>query len=769
MTILPPDASRADDPDRTALTARVLPRRPPAADGRTALVDHSRGHRRRWSYAELVTAVVNLAAHLRDHGVREGDAVAVLAENSAEFVIAYHGVLAAGGVVLPLEPRGREEDWIAAATGRRARFAVVEAALWPYPPLPPSRVVHIGPAEHGAARWDDVIAGPRRTVPPVSGGDQPAVLMSSSGTQGRPKTVVVTHRNLVAGLALIDRVHRLREGEAVVAVGPLRHVYGMQMAMNAALCAGSPLVIGPARFEVTAFAALLAAERVAVAYLVPSVVAELGALPAPPPLPDLRMVVSGGAPLPTAAATAFTRAHGLPVVQGFGMTEAGCVSFTPDGERAPAGTVGVVLPGTEARFVDPGTGLDVPHGEAGELWLRGPQVAAGHLAPDTGDLVPLCDAQGWFRTGDLAAPDAGWLRITGRIKSMIKYKGHRIAPAELEDVLTGYPAVRAALVVGEPDPAAGELPKAYVVADQDVPLHDLAAFVAAKVPPHKRVRLVERVHEIPRSATGKPVRPPASRVIITGGGRGLGREFALALADAGMSVLVVGRDRVALEGTVELAADARGDVEVAVADVTDPAAVAAAFGPADVLVANAGVPGPLGPMWTVDADDWWHTQEVNLRGTHTTVRAVVPGMVDAGHGRVVTVVSRAGKRRWPHAGAYSVSKAALISYTANLDGELRGTGVTAVAFDPGLLDTGITRAHLDRGHVGDPWADKILDFTLRAREEGGFTPVEDAARALVRIATGSADHLAGRYVTVDDVETGAAGRRRADRGAPPSA
>lgn len=758
MTILPP---RRADPTDTALTAWVLPRRPPAADGRTALVDHSRGRRRRWTRAELVTAVANLAAHLRDSGVREDDVVAVLVENSAEFVIAYHGVLAAGGVVLPLEPRGREEGWAADVTRRAARFAVAESALWPDPPLPPDRVVHIGQSDHGSV-WDEVVAGPRRTVPPVAGGDRPAVLMSSSGTLGEPKTVVVTHRNLAAGLAQIDRVHRLREGEPVVAVGPLRHVYGMQMAMNAALRAGSPLVIGHARFDVAAFAALLAAERVAVAYLVPSAVTELAALPDPPPLPDLRAVVSGGAPLPTAAATAFTRAYDLPVVQGFGMTEAGCVSFTPDGDHAPAGTVGVVLPGTQARFVDPETGRDVPDGEAGELWLRGPQVAAGHLAPDTGEVVPLCDAQGWFRTGDLAAADAGRLRITGRIKSMIKYKGHRISPAELEDVLTGHPAVRAALVVGEPDPVAGELPKAYVVVDQEAPLDDIAAFVAAAVPPHKRVRLFERVREIPRSATGKPARPPALRVVVTGGGRGLGRAFALALAEAGTSVLITGRDRAALEETAELAADARGRVEVAVADVTDPVL---ALGPADVLVANAGVPGPIGPMWTVDPDDWWRTQEVNLRGAHTAVRAVVPGMVEAGHGRVVTVVSKAGKRRWPHAGAYAVSKAALISYTANLDGELRGTGVTALAFDPGLLDTGITRAHLDRGHVGDPWADKILDFTLKAREEGGFTPVEDATRALVRIATGAADHLAGRYVTVADVAPGGAAGRNVGTGA----
>lgn len=249
-----------------------------------------------------------------------------------------------------------------------------------------------------------------------------------------------------------------------------------------------------------------------------------------------------------------------------------------------------------------------------------------------------------------------------------------------------------------------------------------------------------------------------ARILVTGGSRGLGRAAAEALAAAGASVLVAGRDEAALTETVKAIWEAGGAAEYAVAELTDEKAVsravarmADAFGGVDVLVNNAGVPGPLGPLWEVDEAGWWHTMRVNVRGTALVTRAVLPRLVAQGSGRVVTVVSRAGRLRWPHAGAYSISKAALISLTANLEGELRDTGVTTVAFDPGLLDIGITRAHLDRGHTGDPWPDKILDWTLSAHDEGVFTPVETATSALVAVATGAADHLSGRYVTTDDL------------------
>jgi NAD(P)-dependent dehydrogenase (short-subunit alcohol dehydrogenase family) len=342
---------------------------------------------------------------------------------------------------------------------------------------------------------------------------------------------------------------------------------------------------------------------------------------------------------------------------------------------------------------------------------------------------------------------------------MIKYKGNQISPAELENVLTTHPAVIEAFVTGVPDPVAGEVPKAYVVLNRPSPLFEITDHVAERVEPYQRIHMIERVCAIPRSATGELTSPPALRVLLTGGTRGLGRSYAEALTNAGASVLITGRDEVAAVETVKGIRERGGVADYALADLTDARALAhaadrahEAFGGIDVLINNAGTAGPLGPLWEVSEHEWWQAMETNIRGTALATRVMLPRMLDQDVGRIITVVSRAGKTRWPFADAYSMSKATLISLTANLDGELRGSGITTVAFDPGLVDTGITRAHFDRGHTGDPWADKILDWMLRKRDNGDFTPLGTSARALVAVAAGAAEHLSGQYVTIDDLK-----------------
>jgi acyl-CoA synthetase (AMP-forming)/AMP-acid ligase II/NAD(P)-dependent dehydrogenase (short-subunit alcohol dehydrogenase family) len=713
-------------------------------DERLAVVDLTGGEPRRWTRRDLAAAAAGVAARVR--GART---VGLVLENCAEFVAAFHGVLAAGAVVLPLDPRATPESW-AAVLGARGVDVVVAGA----------RQRALLPADVTVVEVGDGPEPGGSSCPVPAGGTRTAVLASSSGTQGKPKLVVVTHRNLVANLVQIAGVHVLTGDDVVLAVTPLRHIYGMQMAMNNALLTGAPIVVAPTPLRgAAALLDLVAEHGVTVAYLVPSVVAELAALGRTSGGTALKLVVSGGAPLAVATARECSAALGVPVVQGLGMTEAGCVCFTPDGVPGPPDTVGVPLPGTEVRFVDPATGADaVP----GELWIRGPQVTPGYL-DDPGATAALIDADGWLHSGDLAElDDDGYLRIVGRLKSMIKYKGHQVAPAELEDLLTTHPAVTDAAVIGEPDPVAGELPRAFVVLAEPVPLAEVVEHVAARVPPHKRIRLIERVRVVPRSATGKVVRAElvagplrGLSVVVTGGGRGLGRVFASAVAHAGADVLVTGRDESVLKATAAELADGGGRVSWAVADVLDPEATRRAvedFGDVDVLVNNAALPGPIGPMWTVEPDEWWHAVEVTVRGTMSTTRAVLPGMIARGGGRVIGIVSNAGRTRWPHASAYSVAKAAQIKLVENLASELRGTGVAALAFDPGLLDEGMTRAHFERGRTGERWADTIHDWALEAKEAGRFANADDAAAHLVHLAAGFADHLSGRYLTGDDLD-----------------
>ena len=199
---------------------------------------------------------------------------------------------------------------------------------------------------------------------------------------------------------------------------------------------------------------------------------------------------------------------------------------------------------------------------------------------------------------------------------------------------------------------------------------------------------------------------PAARLdgtvsVITGGGRGIGRVLARALADAGAAVGLIARSADELAQTARLVTDADGTAAAACADVTDGHAVAEAIdalhrqlGPADLLVNNAGVSGPFGDVWQVDAGDWWRAVEINLRGAFLCSQAVLPGMTARGAGRIVNVTSQAGVFRWPQVSAYSVSKAAVIKFTENLAAEAGRSGVRAFSVHPGLTPIGLTERAL---------------------------------------------------------------------------
>jgi acyl-CoA synthetase (AMP-forming)/AMP-acid ligase II len=188
------------------------------------------------------------------------------------------------------------------------------------------------------------------------------------------------------------------------------------------------------------------------------------------------------------------------------MTEASPgVSITPVGDASSPGSVGPLLPCTEARIVDVGTGRDVGPVGRGELLVRGPQVMKGYLDDDAATATTIED--GWLRTGDVVtADDRGWLTVVDRIKELIKVSAYQVAPAELEAVLLTHPAVADACVVGVPDERTGETPKAFVVVAGEIDDQDILAYVAERVAPHKRIRHLERLDTIPKSPSGKILR-----------------------------------------------------------------------------------------------------------------------------------------------------------------------------------------------------------------------------------------------------------------------
>jgi NAD(P)-dependent dehydrogenase (short-subunit alcohol dehydrogenase family) len=247
-----------------------------------------------------------------------------------------------------------------------------------------------------------------------------------------------------------------------------------------------------------------------------------------------------------------------------------------------------------------------------------------------------------------------------------------------------------------------------------------------------------------------------SVALVTGGGRGIGQVVATALAHAGARIALIARSPDELAATTQLIEHAGGTAAAVVADVTDADGIAGAvaelrgqLGPIDVLVNNAGVLGPIGPLWEVDAADWWTTMDVNLRGIILCSQLVLPEMVARRRGRIINVTSQAGVHRWPLVSAYSVSKAAVVKLTENLAHETSRHGVSIFSVHPGLLPIGMTTSvaglEATSSHV-----DHVRQWTLDELADGRGADPGVAVELIVRLAAGDADSLSGRHISVHD-------------------
>jgi acyl-CoA synthetase (AMP-forming)/AMP-acid ligase II len=297
--------------------------------------------------------------------------------------------------------------------------------------------------------------------------------------------------------------------DVVIGCLPFFHIYGMSVIMNQGLRAGATTVTMP-RFDLEQFLELMEEYGVTRAYVVPPIALALAKHPAVEghDLSALKTIMSGAAALGADLAEQVSERVGALVIQGYGLTETSPVTHvTPDDpSKNKPGSIGPLVPNTEARVVDIATGADLGPNEDGEFWIRGPQVMMGYLNNPTATANTI-DAEGWLHTGDIGhADDQGYFTIVDRLKELIKYKGYQVPPATLEAVLLSHPAVVDAAVVPHPDVEAGEIPKAFVVKEGEVTDRDLIEYVAERVAPHERVRVVEFIEEIPKSASGKILR-----------------------------------------------------------------------------------------------------------------------------------------------------------------------------------------------------------------------------------------------------------------------
>jgi acyl-CoA synthetase (AMP-forming)/AMP-acid ligase II len=358
------------------------------------------------------------------------------------------------------------------------------------------------------------------------------VLPYSSGTTGLPKGVMLTHRNLVANLCQINGAKdfdAFQERDCILAVLPLFHIYGMVVVLKLGLANGATIVTMP-RFDFEEFLATTQKYKITNLPIVPPIVLAMVKSPIVDnyDLSSVRMVFSGAAPLGEAQAKELQQRLQCEVRQGYGMTEASPVTHispTRKGVPAKIASVGRVVPNSEVKIVDPATGEPVGRVHAeGELLIRGPHIMKGYLNnPDA--TAASIDPEGWYHTGDVGYVDEeGWFYIVDRTKELIKYKGMQVAPAELEALLLTHAAVLDVAVVRRPDEEAGEIPKAFVVLKPDPQSRattgeSIMTWVADRVSPHKRVRRLEFVDQIPRSPSGKILRR-----LLTDGPRELSRR-----------------------------------------------------------------------------------------------------------------------------------------------------------------------------------------------------------------------------------------------------
>lgn len=506
------------------------------------------------TYAELGEQILRAAEGLRLLGVQKGDTVALVLPNCPQHVVAFYAVLRLGAIVVehnplytPRELRHQFEDhgakvaivWnnvvdtvqqfpadvavesiVSIDVTRAMPFTTRALLRLPIAKARESRAA-LTTAVRGTVPWHKLLDHPtvdghifRPTAADI------AVIQYTSGTTGSPKGAALTHLNLASNAAQarawVPTVHR---GTAVVyAVLPMFHAYGLTLCLTFAMSMGSRLVLFP-KFDPQLVLTVLKKHPATFLPAVPPIYERLTAAAdeAGVSLKGIEIAISGAMPLSASVVEPWEKRTGGYLVEGYGLSETSPVlTANPVGPSRRAGTVGLPLPNTELRVVDPeNPTVDRDAGEEGELIVRGPQVFSGYwkkLEETAEVFVPAADgddAGSWFRTGDIVTIDAdGFVRIVDRIKELIITGGFNVAPSEVEDALRSHPSVADVAVVGLPSDHSGEVVVAVVVLAPGAELDEqgLRDYVRPNLAGYKVPKRIIAVDELPKSLIGKVIR-----------------------------------------------------------------------------------------------------------------------------------------------------------------------------------------------------------------------------------------------------------------------
>jgi acyl-CoA synthetase (AMP-forming)/AMP-acid ligase II len=463
------------------------------------------------TYGSLLEQIRQTAAGLAARGIRKGDVVSLWSPNVPEWPIVFFAVVKLGAIVHTSNPVSTPEElsfqlkdgnakmlFTVSALADKAKAAIAESGknieLFTIDETP------------GIASLASLAIDKDPPAVSIDPANDLCVLPYSSGTTGLPKGVMLTHRNVVAQLNQIDAIENV-EMPALLGVLPFFHIYGMVIILMHGFMRAATIVTMP-RFEFEPFLKVLQDWPITSAHIVPPIVVGLGKHPAVDnyKFPHLKYIFSGAAPLGPELTDAVEKRLNIQIRQGYGMTEASPATHYTVAGTERSGTVGQLMPSIEMRIIDAESGKDVPTGQPGEVWVRGPNVMKGYLNNPEATAVTV-DADGWLHTGDIGIVDEdGYLTVVDRLKELIKVKGFQVAPAELESILLKHPKIADVAVIPVADEHSGEVPKAIVVKRDDLTAEDVIAFCESRVAHYKRVRHVAFVDAIPKSPSGKILR-----------------------------------------------------------------------------------------------------------------------------------------------------------------------------------------------------------------------------------------------------------------------
>ena len=475
----------------------------------------SRG--RATTYGALRDQVAHLRGGLARLGVSEGDRVALLCSNGRYFVDLYLAALGLGAVAVPLNPVSPAPEIERELATVGACLVVVEpsaASAWSQ--VDRANLPHLKAVlatEEGTVPGADVYFDELLTADPVDvvdvADDHLAALIFTSGTAGSPRAAMLSHGNLLANLHQVHTANGgVTEDDVVYGVLPVFHIFGLNVVLNLSLARGATVVLVQ-RFDPSTALDTIKERGVTV-------------IPGAPPLwlafshfdeapadsfAGVRLALTGAAKMPEEATKRLRERYGLELLEGYGLTEASPIVTSSSGLEQRIGSVGKVLEGMQVRLVDE-HGDDALRGDAGEIWVKGPNVFLGYLdEPEA--TAKVLTADGWLRTGDIAVTDDdGYLYLVDRAKDLIIVSGFNVYPAEVEEVLMEHPAVHEVGVVGVPHPHTGEAVKAFVVLEPGSTAHEetLVTWCLDHLARYKCPSKILFVDELPRNVSGKLLR-----------------------------------------------------------------------------------------------------------------------------------------------------------------------------------------------------------------------------------------------------------------------